>query len=374
MTEFEKKIEEEFLKQTKEIQKTNIAVVGRAGVGKSSLINLIFGENVARTGEGEPVTKGIDRYEPSNIPMVFFDTEGYEKLNDGTYSRNNFETKIIPVFEKMNSGDLKDHIHLVWYCISIAEHRVLPYDKENIKYFLDNNMKTAVVFTFLDWDDYEDTREGSNAVSLRLEIEEAFPGVHCFRTIPNDKEKRLDLIALIEWSKDELPNNQLRNSFITSQILSIDSKKKQAYLVVGLAIASTAATAGLNPIPISDSFLIVPQQIAMCLKITNIFWLNTGLSNMIMDLLKTQIITMAAKQAASSLTKLIPGFGQIINAAVAGIFTGGLGTILVEGNANALKEFLETGKMPDWSVIFSSSIFIDAIKKAIDKKEWDGKD
>src|SRR3954468_10972307 len=36
----------------------NLAVFGKTGVGKSTLVNAIFGEEVARTGIGEPVTKG----------------------------------------------------------------------------------------------------------------------------------------------------------------------------------------------------------------------------------------------------------------------------------------------------------------------------
>ena len=40
----------------------NLAVFGKTGVGKSTLVNAIFGEEVARTGIGEPVTKGSHLY------------------------------------------------------------------------------------------------------------------------------------------------------------------------------------------------------------------------------------------------------------------------------------------------------------------------
>lgn len=35
--------------------KTNILIAGKSGVGKSSLLNYIFGEEVAETGAGKPV-------------------------------------------------------------------------------------------------------------------------------------------------------------------------------------------------------------------------------------------------------------------------------------------------------------------------------
>ena len=373
MSEFEKKFEEEFNKQKNEIQRPNIVVVGGTGVGKSSLINRIFGEDVARTGEGRPVTSGIDRYEPKNIPVVFYDTEGYEIAKDGTQNRTNFETKVIPEFERMNNGELKDHVHLVWYCISITNHRVTEFDKLNIQYFVKNNMKTAVVFTQCDNDEELPDGKGRDASAFKAEIEKTIPRLPYFETCAAKKEMTLDLDTLIGWSSDSLPNEQLRQSFIAAQKLSINRKKTEAYKIVGIFTATTAATAGFNPIPISDALLLAPQQIAMCVKITNIFWMNTGLSNIIMDLLKTQIVSLAGKQIAASLLKLIPGFGQAINAAVAGGITGGLGAVLVESNAKAFKEFLDTGKSPDWTTIFSSSDFINTIKDAIKNKNWEDK-
>jgi len=41
------------------------------------------------------------------------------------------------------------------------------------------------------------------------------------------------------------------------------------------------------------------------------------------------ILLVAGRQAAASLIKLIPGIGSVINAAVAGSFTGGLGSYCI---------------------------------------------
>ena len=49
------------LKQEKELEKLNIIVLGKTGVGKSTLINHIFRDFFAETGVGRPVTKLIQK-------------------------------------------------------------------------------------------------------------------------------------------------------------------------------------------------------------------------------------------------------------------------------------------------------------------------
>ena len=50
----------EVLKKTQEelrnMKKANILIVGKTGVGKSTLINNIFREEMAETGIGKPIT------------------------------------------------------------------------------------------------------------------------------------------------------------------------------------------------------------------------------------------------------------------------------------------------------------------------------
>ena len=45
------------------LARLNILVAGKSGVGKSTLINSVFGKEVAKTGDGEPVTSRICKNE-----------------------------------------------------------------------------------------------------------------------------------------------------------------------------------------------------------------------------------------------------------------------------------------------------------------------
>ena len=59
-------------------EKVNIIVAGKTGVGKSSLINYIFGKEVAKVGDGQPVTQEIQEYDLENDNITLFDTKGIE--------------------------------------------------------------------------------------------------------------------------------------------------------------------------------------------------------------------------------------------------------------------------------------------------------
>ena len=76
--DWSKKLEEEYRQLQESIKKPNILLAGATGAGKSSLVNMIFGEELAAVGIGKPVTKQIDVYEDNEIDVRIFDSKGYE--------------------------------------------------------------------------------------------------------------------------------------------------------------------------------------------------------------------------------------------------------------------------------------------------------
>ena len=72
------KLDAEFEEMKRTIEKPNVLLVGGTGVGKSSLLNLCFGEQFAQTGIGKPVTEEIQKFSKPDFPVVIYDTMGYE--------------------------------------------------------------------------------------------------------------------------------------------------------------------------------------------------------------------------------------------------------------------------------------------------------
>ena len=71
--QFLKLVSESYDDALKKMGHANVLIAGRSGVGKSTLINAVFGENLAETGHGKPVTQTTRRIVKQGIPVALYD-------------------------------------------------------------------------------------------------------------------------------------------------------------------------------------------------------------------------------------------------------------------------------------------------------------
>ena len=125
----------------------NLLILGQTGVGKSSLINALFGRKVAesRVGPPVPIEKGIKEYptELDGKKVNLFDTEGIEV--DKVPKFKEMIDKALK--ERRVDKDIKDWFHSVTYCIQAGGLKIQDFDIEIIKQFVDEGYNVIVALT-----------------------------------------------------------------------------------------------------------------------------------------------------------------------------------------------------------------------------------
>ena len=127
----------------------NVAIIGQSGVGKSSLINYLFGENIRKTGNGEPVTeRGFHptSLQQEGLPVTIFDSWGLEpdKAEEWVSDLQNFLR--IRGIDKSAS----EWIHSIFFCIAAPKLRVQDFELNIIKEIIKERCPVTVLFTKAD--------------------------------------------------------------------------------------------------------------------------------------------------------------------------------------------------------------------------------
>ncbi|KAF8432216.1 hypothetical protein L210DRAFT_3487120 [Boletus edulis BED1] len=151
----------------KNIPRFRILCVGRSGVGKSSLINRVFGITEAKVSTYAPGEASIDQefVSDENEYFVLHDSKGFEPGNN-----INFELAAKFLQERNDKKLLKDRLHAIWLCTETprAGGRVLEEGEKKLL-ALAYKLGTPVVVVFTKYDLLE--------WSKRLEEEEEEKGL-----------------------------------------------------------------------------------------------------------------------------------------------------------------------------------------------------
>ena len=121
----------------------NILIIGRPGVGKSTLVNLLSESKRSMEGKGISVTKYITRYAIKKYNISIYDSPGFEYDDD--------IKKIIYKIEELNKHLIKkrNQIHLIFYLLNSQGGRdFYDTEKEIFKLLINNKIHTYFLLTF----------------------------------------------------------------------------------------------------------------------------------------------------------------------------------------------------------------------------------
>ncbi|MDN6513419.1 MAG: GTP-binding DUF697 domain-containing protein [Acidipropionibacterium jensenii] len=308
----------------------NLAIVGETGVGKSSLVNAVFGRDYAAVGKGLPVTSGVNYYHDESLGI--WDFEGFEvgsAVSPAQSLRQHLET--------VSRRPADEQIAVVWYCVLSQADRLTRFDIDRIRELDARGLPVILVLTKVHWTRntvtgrYSAPKDTSDFVDwLEHPVDEHGTPIHLpirrvILTASHDEHGKgtgHGLGELVEATLELSPRTE-QDAFRIAQRLNLPWKREMARPIIATGAAAAAAAAAV-PIPVADAAALAPIQMTMMGRIAAIYDLEmtTMLSTSALAQLGAQVTGQAL---ARSFIKLVPVAGSVINAAVASAITAAAG-------------------------------------------------
>lgn len=213
----------------------NIQIVGFTGVGKSTLINSIFQENIAEESFGNIGTKETKEYISNKYNFIkFIDTRGSE-LNDENNINVVLNNTLKYIDDKLSEINPNNTIHCLFYCISgnrfqdIEKNFLLTLRK---KY---NNGKLPIILVYtqnLISQTFEKMKNYINDILEKENLEKI-----------DDEEKDINMINVFSKSKI-FDNGIMKPAFGLDKLMEF--AKKKSNIAIHIAIYNMIQKYGIN--------------------------------------------------------------------------------------------------------------------------------
>lgn len=305
----------------KKLTHMNIIVAGKTGVGKSTLINAVFRENLVETGIGKPVTQHMRCCSKKDYPLSIYDTRGFEL---GKNAQEEVKHEVLHVIQEgLAARDVNRAIHCIWYCINATSNRIEEEELKWIRSFIDANKTTQVPVIIV----LTQAFSQKNALVMKnvilnenIDVAAVVPVLALDYEVSDECTiKAYGLDTLIKIMSQVLPD-ELQLTLQNVQKASLEEKVKHSQAIVAGSVTA-AFGEGFAPIPFSDAALLVPTQMSMIAGITVCFGLdiNTSiLTGFVSATLGAGGATILGKTVVSNILKLIPGVGTVVGGAISG--------------------------------------------------------
>lgn len=311
------------------MKKGNILVIGNSGVGKSTLINAVLGDNVAYTEYGtHGTTVKLSIYENDSVPFRVIDTIGFVP----GFFKNGQAIRAVKKWGEdcAKIGKEDTSINVIWFCVDGTSSKLFQETIDNFSKAtaMWPSVPILVVITksYSDPDREENIKMVKDAFTQHKRFSKNRKPRKIIPVVAKTYVIRSDVYAppygineLIEATNEMLPEG-VRAAQNDLSAFKLSRKRALSHSVVGVATTG-AAVVGAVPIPIPDAAILTPAEVAEVNAIAHIYEVkNTEESNQLINsIIQAGTVGVAAKGLLNTI-KAIPGVNiaaSVLNAVVA---------------------------------------------------------
>lgn len=320
------------------MKKGNVLVIGNSGVGKSTLINAVLGEEKAKTswGGSRGTTDKLEIYESESgaIPFKIIDTVGFEP----SFFQKNKAVNLVKKWSKESAEEenADSQINVIWFCVEGTSSKLFSETIENMSRATAMWESVPVIVVITKSYSVPDRQKNIEMVSNAFAKQKKHPKNLC-KIIPVVAETYTlndtafappDGIAELINATNELMPEGIKAAARDIAQFVLRRNRGLAQGVVGTAIVSGAAI-GAVPIPIADAAILSPLEVVEVNAIARIYGLNKDEKSkqFLNSIVQVGTVSVAAKATISAL-KAIPGINlaaSALNAVIAGSIIGAIG-------------------------------------------------
>lgn len=349
------------------MEKGNVLVIGNSGVGKSTLVNAVLGEDVAKTGWGTGgTTDKLEIYDPTSdaVPFRVIDTIGFVPNR----AKQRLAVLAVKKWSKecTKKGKEDTQINVIWFCVDGTRRKLFEEDILSLSRATAMWKSVPVVVVITKSYAVPEREENIEMVYQAFakqkryasNLKAVIPVVAQIYNLNDTAYAPPEGIArLIEVTNDNMPEGKKAAEKDLAQFV-LNRKRVLAQSVTTVATAA-AAVVGAIPIAFPDAVLLTPTEIGEINAIAKIYGIgkNEQSKQFINSIIEVGTVGAAAKAIINGL-KAIPGINlgaSVINAIIAGVIVAALG----EGSIYAFEQvYLGNRDITD----------IDWVKKIIEAK------
>lgn len=310
----------------------NVLVIGNSGVGKSTLINSVLGEDVAKAGYGiTGTTDTLEIYESDKVPFRVIDTIGFEP---------NFfiEQKAINAVKKWSKESAKEgkednQINVIWFCVDGTSRKLFPKAIQSLSRATAMWKSVPIIVVITKSYSAPERKENIEMVQSAFatqtkyskNLKKIIPVVASIYELNETAYAAPEGITELIDATNELMPEGIQAGANDIAEFKLSRKRGMAQGVVGVATTS-ASVVGAVPIPIPDAMILAPLETAEVNAIAKIYGVKNDdkskeLFNAIVEI---GTVSLAAKSVINAL-KAVPIAGAVLNAITAGAIVVALG-------------------------------------------------